>query len=390
VTFLASAPQGITVREWIWVSDRPPPSPPVATVDGATADEVDSARRLAWQTAVPSCGTLAQCKVPLSESGTMYVRARVNAPWQRRVEQASVVVTVQPLNLVLNCSPSSGVREYATTCTASTSPAVRPVTVQGWSFHPSDRSRQTDLPRVSNVQSKTWAGAIVAAGDVRVRALFGNRSDTASAQLTIMPRVPWSTADVPSSVIDSSQSGVVSFSNPTSQPGQLGSSWWVAHDDDHENTIGFVNDDGPNQGFRFFKQIPFRIRGRIAVNLVALSRGSAFVGIQDSIRTTNSSGQVICSRSDIIPRLLEQVYLHEGRSRYDPQSHYQTFMQAFEARGRADGEALVWNTVSRNPTDSVRIAWNDYANSESGRITDDTTNVPWAVHVRLGCRPRFF
>lgn len=380
VQFVASAaPHSITVRRWIWVPDQP--SPPLALPARETADELSSA---AAMTSTAACGVQPQCRIPVFERGTMYVQARVNAPGQRRVEQAGVGVGVDTISVRLDCSPSTFVRGDSVSCTASTVPASRPLIVTGWRFTANDSARlPIPIDRLLNPNQRTWAGQIVAAGRLVANGTVFSRVRTEEARLSPNPRPWWSTLVTSDSGYDRSHE--LTEARPDTGY-KLGNTRFDPRGIDSAK-VG-VEDDGPNRGLMYYRVLPHRLDVGYAVNLIAIAPGSEFYLHHPDQRIQGTNGKYRCSKADVAGPLLEAVRSHEGRSRFEPFSHYKTFVDAFEFISRRDGESVVWQG-NADPTVFLAGIWHAFAFDQSVLLTDSPDS-PGYVGNKIGCEVYLF
>jgi hypothetical protein len=327
VTFTA-APTTVTVRQWIWVPDRPPPM-------AVRMDSVEEHTRLAsWETPIPACGTQRECRVALFESGTMYVRARVNAPGQRRVEQAFARVTVTRLELSVSCTPEPVLRGAQVDCSAEWNREAGQVTALV--FVP-DSGRQ--LPTVSRPinfpgRIEFWRGTAVWSGRLVARGRVGTREDSASTRISVSSR-DWSAKQVPDSLkfIDTV------YHDPPRDRSQLADIQpFLKARLDRVRRV----DSGPNTGYWFAVDVPLQVDFLLHVNTQALRSGSLFWGMQSEQREprTGPPPPLFCSRSDVV-QALNLALAHEGRSRADINSHYSAALIYFDPRAGAATEAWV-------------------------------------------------
>jgi hypothetical protein len=328
VTFTASAaPHSVTVREWIWVPDQP-----LMALRGATDSATTVDIRSASATSVAGCSGQSVCRVRAFQTGTMYVRARVNAPGQRRVEQASARVTVRRLQLSVACIPTPVVRGTPVECTAQWDGESGQIA--SMTFLP-DTGRQ--LPTVSRTISfpgriEWWRGIAVHSGNVVARGTVGSRLDSASTRLSVSNR-DWSTKTVP----DSSLLDTLTFSDPPASPQQLGQiEPFIV---DLPARIRQV-DQGPNNGYWFALDIPIRTEFVTRVNRRALRAGSVFWLRHVAPTAANPSGRPWCTTS-YVETAYERARRHEGTSRADANSHYSAALQHLDPRVRAAVEPWV-------------------------------------------------
>jgi hypothetical protein len=312
------------------------------------------------------------------------VKARVNAPWQRRVEQASVRVSVDTLTLKVDCTPSSFTRGDSVVCSATTAPVARPFAVTGWRFRADDAVRlPIPIDRLLNPTQKTWAGQMVAAGQLAVNATVAARSRSATTRLSPSPRPWWSSLTQADSGYDRSYELTavrpdtgLDLGNTRFDPSGI------------DSTKTGVEDDGPNRGYMYYKLLPHRLLVGYAVNLIAVAPGSQFQLNHPDARVQGTNGKFIRSKADVSGPLLEAIRSHEGRNRSELHSHYQTFVDAFEFIARQEGESVVWQG-NGDPTVFLGGFWHGYAFERSRLLTDSPTS-PGYVGNKIGCEVKLF
>ena len=98
---------------------------------------------------------------------------------------------------------------------------------------------------------------------------------------------------------------------------------------------------GPNEGYEYFTDFPFRATATVSINTTALAAGSAFDQLQErSRRIINDT--LYCDHDDVVDLYLPGVRAHEGiRGRLDTNSHVAIFVDRLEREARARVEGMV-------------------------------------------------
>ena len=209
--------------------------------------------------------------------------------------------------------------------------------VTGWSFQP-DTSSLPPVRRLSDVDSPTWAGQMVASGTVQVTGLLGGRPDTAAAHVEVRPR-DWSGQVLGLDLSENSPGKLLDKPDTASDLGAalLGTAF-------NEETLTpalYRVPQGPNEGYEYFTDFPFRATATVSINTTALAAGSAFDQLQErSRRIINDT--LYCDHDDVVDLYLPGVRAHEGiRGRLDTNSHVAIFVDRLEREARARVEGMV-------------------------------------------------
>lgn len=354
VTFTAaSGTAAVTALVWTWRPDRAPN-------DSTTLSDP--------RTSVGLCGSTTKvCKLPLFRSGTMYVSAVANGSRQ----QASVHVNVDRLTANLSCTPSPVLRGEPSVCTVTVAPTASRSNVSTWRFTPDTNS----LPVVEFDDSTfTWEGRIVRGGGVTAVAHLRGRDTVVTSSLSVTAR-DW-VSPLSFTLATLSPSGL---SNPPVTQHDLGQTSisvlpWVAG---NNASVPFP---GPNAGYIYYKEYPWRLEFEVAVNTEALNISSAFALTHPTKRDT-IGGVIFCARADL-PPLVPMVFSHEGLSRNaSDSSHVRVYSDTAEILTQQLAEKWV-ATVSTGSWSDLRDIIHDRAFAASKRIAD-TLKVP-----RHPCRLR--
>jgi hypothetical protein len=278
------------------------------------------------------CTNQPTCSYTPKRNGRMGVNAQVQ---YNVIGVRSAVVRIDSTRnsarLQLSCGPTTVLRGDSIACTAAKDPANAPgeLTVTGWSFNGVARSD-------GDPASLEWKGVMVRSGTVQVTGRIGNGpEESASATVEVMDRA-W--PDVPTMhLLELGATGgedrVRPLPEKISWASDLG--YFRAFPEPPpgeplEDPITYVQ-GGPNDGLYYFADLSFPIWGRIRINDVAMSRGSAFYEAQERNTTaggTRIGGQPWCSNRVVTSVLPGLVRDHE-------QKHADVYRQQYAAVVRA-------------------------------------------------------
>ena len=338
VLFQATTDGGLalSVREWIWVPDVVDTTViyamRVPSMKQRAGTQGDSVRTLSPSTefkraqlslisnldprTVYCTGTNASCKIPIFQSGRMYMRAVVGSGSGQVLEQAVAVVQVTRLSASMSCVPTPVLRDTQGGCTVTVTPSNDGSLVSNWKFSP----LSTLLPEVATPDTQfTWAGTIVTDGTVSASAHIRGRDTTLSASIAVQPR-DW-TSQLTLSVQDSVPNPLDVDSLPTSFH-QFGASFLGLAK--QSLNFGHVNDHGPNHNYNYYKQFPWSATVLIAINEKALDSTGAYASTLPLSRST-VGGVTYCARGDLASVIRPAVIAHEGTSTPAAHSHVGVF-----------------------------------------------------------------
>jgi hypothetical protein len=279
----------------------------------------------------------------------------------------TVTFTVTPQEIDVTCTGSGGVRGASISCEAKPHDETATLAVTGWTFVSTDGD---EVSRGSDVTSTTWAGELWIGGQVTATGTVNGTEASGKATVTIQPR-DWSDKTTPGNHTTPGADGLPP--RPTAFEGQLGlTSLSLEQRQDVANYLGLVSDGGPNEGFAYMTDIPFRTVTVSRVNYPAMQQGSDWYQIQET--RDKKKGQVTYCGQPRVLTLPPLVEAHEGTNPpAQPLSHSGIYIADVTRDARTATEALVGpgSTLDLTPT---RNTLHTSAAADSRAMDNDARN----------------
>ncbi len=457
VFFLPAAEGGLaySVRAWIWVPDEVDPpvlatfnmAPTVTTrEDGRSSQRIDSRSRVSSgkfgelmeapgiaassdpdPRTVYCPATAATCRIPIFQSGVMYVRAMVGSGSGQVLEQASARVTVQDPKLIAVCDkdPPNPKTRFVTQVLCEASLSIN------LPFRITERSSLADtMPIVDgplNVlvqagESDYWEGArainttqVVFTGNVTV---VGNRTiplTSNAASFVVTPRSwqapsmpPVAPVDVVTKATSDSAELTKDPTVPGPFPGFILSSSVGLPDRATRGGVANINfglgtysvfevSSGPNKGLRLLPAMPVINVGRVRV-LESLYPGNQFFDRQTSASPLPGEPpvpapyQTYCTAADLND-FRQTVLAHEGAATSAAPSHYSEgvkFLQNAAVKVETFFESLVYRgTMAPSLDSTVQKRWDAlYGIPWKAASADSIDGGPVKPVAALNCKLR--
>lgn len=230
-------------------------------------------------------------------------------------------------------------RGQSATCTVSRQYPAESLVVTGWQFV-GERPGEI-LRRAQDTASWTWTGAVLLPGTVTVYAgVNGTPDSVTSSRIAVTPR-DWHALPAVPYVIAEVDTGLPT--HPAKIDSQLGrSGLGVSLQQGNPALQGVVDDQGPNHGWSYFTEVPYRADMVTAINRAALSLNSDFYTFQENqLRKIPGGGdRWYCPK----PRVIDVVpYIedHEGiNPSAAPHSHTGLFVGVVDSLARRWGEQV--------------------------------------------------
>jgi hypothetical protein len=311
VRFVARRKDGkpVTVTQWEWVPETSagPTAEPCAP--GSATCETRLTNTTSGDAAV-------------AQRGTMYAHATVDGVPE--VAGAEVVVDASsPPGLRLECSRDNVIRGETVACTVTTEPVDGELTLSRWRFVAFDSVLGSVERDPSEASEATWSGRIVTSGVVLVEGRINGQVAEAADTLVVSPR-DWRQQVVEHAIHESSPGDLPVPPTDFSWLGRTVFQPFV--------TASFEPvQGGPNDGYVYFTQLPFRIDVEIKINTASLAEDSPFWRNQP-VENTRVGDIVVCGQS-AVTGIVPHLYAHEGRNG-EPGSHVAIYLQVFEERAR--------------------------------------------------------
>jgi hypothetical protein len=266
------------------------------------------------------------------------------------------------------------VRADTVTCTATRTTTDSTAAITGWKFL--SAAGDFEYARATNVPDTTWTGMVVSAGHVEVTATAADTTfplAIRSNDIVITPRnwnavpvnkrfgqkvpslltaVPWTIE----SLLGRGNTAMFQEGSPGPNP-----------------TIGFVGDEGPNNGLFYFTGPPFFVEDSVRINEAMADSTQWWFLQQTSDRFVNFGGgkrYFMCGRQRVV-QMRPLVEAHEGVSwTTQPNSHAAQYFRAADSIIRVDGEKAVGLDI---PIDTLIARTQRSAIAISNFIVDHTS-----------------
>jgi hypothetical protein len=245
----------------------------------------------------------------------------------------TVEVVTDAIAIEVVCTPSPVVRGATISCEARPQPVTEMLEVSGWTY---TSAAGLVVPRESNRNAFTWAGEFVLDGWIEVTGEVGGHSTRGTTAATVTPR-DWSTYTAP---LQHSNLGQDTLHVRPAAISELGASdHGTDLRDDVINISRWITDGGPNEGFAFVTDIPYRITTATRVNYLAMQTGSDWYLIQER-REKTINGITYCARSRVLA-MIPLVEAHEGTQwESQPNSHLGIYINDVNRDARVLTERL--------------------------------------------------
>lgn len=328
------------------------------------------------QIALASCSNTLVCSYAPSRSGR-FIACMVDSfsGFFSVCGPSSNISVGPPLTLDLVCSGGTP-RGANLDCTVSPGDPSQTIAVQAWSFTSGSGVR---FDRRTDVTSRTWSGALVTDGVVRVEATVSGSLLSDSVQVVTSAR-SW-TGKI--SLKDHSVIPTTLSAKPDSFADLGRTTHSLPADTNTNRWLKLVNDEGPNQDFTYLIDLPPITTTAAQVNTNAINGTSPFYQVQEAKR--KKIGNLwFCPKSTVTSVLFDLSQKHEGAVANPdvyPNSHPGIFRAYVDANAFSRFEPVIGTVFTAPHVGIMQNLFND-ALADSKAMDSDSRN--YITYATLG------